>query len=91
MLTWPAKDPDEVLDYQVDWSERLETSETISTSNFTVATGTVVKDSQSVAGGLTTVWLSGGTLGELCTILNRITTSQGRIYDETVRLRIRAS
>lgn len=91
MLSWPAKDPDEVLDYQFDWSERLEAGETISASNFTIVEGTVVKDSQSVAGGLTTVWLSGGTLGEVCLITNRITTNQGRTYDESVKLRVRAS
>lgn len=91
MLSWPTKDPEEVLDYQLDWSDRLETGETISVSNFTIVEGTVVKDSQSVAGGLTTVWLSGGTLGEMCLITNRITTNQGRVYDESVRLRVRAS
>jgi hypothetical protein len=90
MISWPTKDPNEVLDYQVNWTNRLETGETISTSTFTVAEGTVVIDSSSAASPTTTVWLSGGTEGEACTILNRITTSAGRTYDQSVRLRIRS-
>lgn len=95
MLTWPSKDPDEVLDYQLDWADqergpRLETGETLLTSTYTVPEGDVVIDSSSfVASGLTTVWLSGGTAGTPCIILNRVTTSEGRTYDQSVRLRIR--
>lgn len=90
MLTWPAKDPNEVLDYDIDWTDRLEAGETISTSTFTVVEGTVVIDSDSDTGGVTTVWLSGGTEGEVCVILNRIVTSAGRTYDQSIKLRIRS-
>lgn len=90
MLTWPVKDPNEVLDYQVDWTDRLVASETISTSTFTVVTGTVSIDSSSQASGVATVWLSGGTDGEHCVILNRVVTNQGRTYDQSVKLRIRS-
>lgn len=89
MISWPPKDPNEVLDYQVDWSDRLLVGETIVTSNFTVAEGDVVKDSQGVSGALTTVWLSGGTVGTRCVITNRITTSAARTYDESTRLAVR--
>ena len=91
MLTWPSKDPNEVLDYEADWSLRLETTETIATSVFSIVTGTVVINSQPSAVGATAavVWLSGGAAGELCTILNRVTTSAARTYDQTFRLRIR--
>lgn len=93
MLTWPKKDPDEVLDYYVDWNDaddpRLETGETLASSTFSVVEGDVVIDSSSYAGsGLATVWLSGGTRGTLCVILNRVTTSEGRTYDQSVKLRI---
>lgn len=90
MLTWPSKDPNEVLDYQVDWTARLATGETISTSTFTVPTGTVVINSSSFLGAVATVWLSGGTEGEACVILNRMVTSAGRTYDQSVKLRIRS-
>lgn len=90
MQSWPSKDPNEVLDYQMDWSDRLQVGETIVTSNFTIAEGDVVKDSQSVSGALTTVWLSAGTEGVVNLITNRITTSSARTYDESAKLRIRS-
>lgn len=90
MLTWPPKDPDEVLDYDINWNPRLEDGETIATSTFEVVDGTVVIDDDSDTGGVTTVWLSAGTAGEACVILNRIETSAGRTYDEAVKLRIRS-
>lgn len=94
MKSWPAKDPNEVLDYQINWADaddpRLVTGETLSSSTFLVVEGDVVIDSQTYASsGLTTVWLSGGTAGTRCLILNRVTTSAGRTYDQTVVLRIR--
>lgn len=94
MLTWPKKDPNEVLDYQLDWADedspRLEDGETLVSSDFSVVEGTVVIDSESFApSGLATVWLSGGAAGEKCVILNRVTTSEGRTYDQSVNLRIR--
>ena len=90
MQSWPSKDPQEVLDYQFDWRARLVTSETISTSTFIVAEGSVTTASPSIGVGTTTVWLSGGTLGEVNVITNRIVTNQGRTYDETAKLRIRS-
>jgi hypothetical protein len=96
VLTWPAKDPNEVLDYDIDWSERLETGETISTSTWTVVDGTVTisagptPPAPSISAGVTTCWISAGTAGEACVVLNRITTSAGRTYDQSVKLRIRS-
>lgn len=90
VLTWPNKDPNEVLDYEVRWADRLESGETITTSTFTVAEGDVVKDSQTISGTTTKVWLSGGTNGTPCVVLNRIVTSAGRTYDQSVRIRIRS-
>lgn len=89
MDSWPSKDPEDVLDYEFDWTLRLETGETISASTFTVVTGTVVKGTTAIDGAITRVWLSGGTLGERCEITNHITTSQARQWDRTAALRIR--
>jgi len=89
MNFWPNKDPDEVLDYQVDWSARLEGVETVLISTFTT-TGSVVIDSAGFTSqGIATVWLSGGVAGDMCEVRNHIVTTFGREYDETVRLRIR--
>lgn len=85
---WPDKDPNEVVAYRVDWSERLD-DDTIDTSEFSVVSGTVtiVEDVDSPTS--TSVALSGGTLNETCEILNRITTTGGETFDQTVMLRIR--
>lgn len=90
MLNWPAKDPQEVLDYQADWTSRLEADEVLVASTFSVVSGSVVINSQTFVDGVATVWLSGGTAGETCVILNRVTTSAGRVYDQSMRLRIRS-
>lgn len=91
MLSWSIpKDPDEVLDYQFDWSARLEAGETIATSTL-IKTGSITLDQESISGAITTFWAHGGTLGEACQITNRIVTSAGRTYDQTSTLRIRAN
>lgn len=90
MHVWPAKDPDEVIDYQFDWSDRLEDAETISSSAFSLAEGDVTLGANDTAGAVTTIWLSGGTLGTVSIVTNRIITSEGRTYDESAKLRIRS-
>lgn len=87
VLTWPNKDPDEVLDYKVDWEARL-ALDTIVTSTFTVPAG-ITQNSSAFDDTTTTVWLSGGTLDEVYEILNRITTLGGRTMDQTVKIKLR--
>ena len=96
MLKWPEKDPNEVLDYELDWANpeepRLETGETLLTSVWSVVVGDVEIDQVATdftPQGLSTVWLSGGTAGVKCELLNRVTTSKGRTYDKSVLLRVR--
>lgn len=91
MHTWPTKDPDEVLDYQFDWTDRLEDAETIVTSTFVRASGDVTLGANDTAGAVTTIWISGGTAGTLSVITNRITTSEGRTYEESAKFRVRSS
>ncbi len=87
-LTWPFKDPDEVLDYDIDWSARLLT-DTISTSTWIVPDG-ITKDSDSKTATTTTVWLSGGTLGDKYELTNRIVTTGGRTMDQSVDLKVKS-
>lgn len=88
-LIWPPKDPEEVLDYDIDWTKRL-AGDTISASVFTVPEGDVVVGSSTNTTTTTKVWLSGGTLGETCEVLNHITTAGGRQMEQTVKLKIKA-
>lgn len=87
-MTNHIKDPDSKLDYGFDWSSWLATGETILTSTWTVETGlTKVSDSNSTTA--TTIWVTGGTVGESYVITNHITTSDGREDDRSHVLKIK--
>lgn len=92
-------DPEEVLDYSMDWSAVLETGETISDSEWSVTNGTAtiatsyngtpgVTADGTVNGGSTTVWVVTTSLGDV-SIRNHITTSAGRQYERTGTLTVR--
>lgn len=86
-LEWPFKDPDEVLDYHVDWTARLD-GDTILTSIWEMPVG-IIKDSDNATNDSTTIWLSGGTLGANYVMVNRVTTAAGRTMDQSVKLKVR--
>lgn len=87
-MSWPFKDPGEVLDYQLNWTSRL-AGDTIATSTWVIpAELTKVIDSNTET--TTTVWLSGGTLSTWPDVTNHIVTSSGRTMYQTVSLPIRA-
>jgi hypothetical protein len=88
-LTWPDKDPNEVLDYSVDWTERLEDDDTITASEWIVPEAGINMDSDDFADSSTTIWLSGGTAGKSYSFTNRIITTQGRTIDQTIQLKVR--
>ena len=81
------KDPDATLDWVWDWNEWLDEGETISSSEFFTTVGLVV-DSNSFTTKTATVWLSGGTAGQVYKVTNRITTSSGRTDDRSVTIRV---
>lgn len=86
-VRWESKRPNEVRDYQHDWSGFLGT-DTIDTSDVTVSGVTLDSDSNDTTS--VTVWLSGGTDGTLATITNTIVTAGGRTETEVFTLNIRA-
>lgn len=93
MILSPFKDPDEVLDYGVNWEPRLSAEDDeIDTSTFIIEQSSVtIEDSPApaIVGFETKAWLSGGVLGEVALVTNRITTTGGRTWDETLKIRIR--
>lgn len=82
-----TKDPDAVLDYQLDWSEWLATGDTISASAWVVPTGLTL-DSDSNTTTKATAVLSGGDLGVTYIVTNRITTVNGLITDRSIEITI---
>ena len=90
MSNFFVHDPDAKLDYTIDWSGFLGDSETISTSAWSVESGTATLSQESTSGAKTTVWVegaSGDTKGQV-KLRNRITSSAGRIDDRTLTLLI---
>jgi hypothetical protein len=96
------KRPLAVKDYHIAWADWLGDGEVVQTSTWTVPNG-ITEDSSSInvtpvrldrrtypTGSVTTVWLSGGTVGTTYELVNLITTNQGRteprsVYIEVVR------
>jgi hypothetical protein len=86
---WPIKDPDEVLDYSVNWTARLPDDDKILTSTWTIPTGLTL-NAQTIDGFITTVWMSVGVSGVTYKIYNTITTQAGRTLQEAVQLVVRS-
>lgn len=81
-----TKDPQELLDYAVDWTDWLG-ADTISDVSWTVPTG-ITQNSTTNTTKTATIWLSGGTLGNVYRVVCRITTNAGRVAERTIALRI---
>lgn len=90
MLMWDNKDPNEILDYQINWTAQVPGDDTIATSNWTITgSDTLAEQSKSIVGKSTIIWLTGGEDGELAVLTNRIVTTDGRTIDQSVELRIK--
>jgi hypothetical protein len=87
---WPKKDPEEVLDYSVDWTARLDGDPiTDCTATLLTAAGVTV-DLVSNTATTSTVWLSGGTIGQTALIKFHIVTAAYREMERTISVRIEA-
>lgn len=96
---WPNLDPNEILDFGFDWTDRLEDSETIVNSTWTIEIGDVTKDPPGfpnsddlidITGMITRVWLTAGTEKVTCLVTNHVVCSSGRERDRSAKLRLRA-
>lgn len=89
MSTLPTfvKDPNETLDYKVDWSAYL-AGDTITTSTWTVDSG-LTKGSTPFTASAAVVWLSGGTDYTTYKATNTIVTAGGRTAERTIQIQIR--
>lgn len=80
------KDPQEELDYTVDWSDWLD-ADTISTSSWDAADGIDIENESDTA-TTATVWLSGGTVGTSYRVTNTIVTAAGRTGERTITVKV---
>lgn len=86
-------DPDSKLDYSLNWSEWLSSGDTLSSSTWTASTITgdstplvIHSQNTNTATGVSTAVISGGQVGGIYTIKNRIDTGAGLIDERTFRL-----
>lgn len=90
---WDPKDPDEIKDYEFDWSVLLD-GDTISSSVWSVVSGSALiinNPADSHTDTTTTFWASAGLISDgSYQILNRITTAGGRTYDRTRKLKMKS-
>lgn len=87
-LTFPyPKDPDEVLDYDFNWSDWLG-SDTIVSSTWEVDAG-ITKDSEENTTTIAKIWVSGGTAGAAYLLKNTIVTDGDRTSERTAKLKVK--
>jgi len=82
------KDPDAKLDYKMDWSDWLTSPDTLSDSEWIVPSG-MTSESETFDSDSAIIILSGGTVGQVYEVVNRITTGAGLIEDRTILFTIR--
>lgn len=86
-LRWPTKDPDETLDYSINWTPRLSAGDPIA-SVVWVLPDALNQEDAGFLGAITTLWISGGVAGAQYKITCRVTTDAGRIMDQGVLIKI---
>lgn len=84
-----TKDPDALLDYEIDWATWLN-GDQITVSSWAVPAG-ITSPTDTNTTTTTTIWLSGGTAGQWYDCVNHITTAAGREDDRTLAIYIRES
>ena len=91
-MTFAAvKDPDAILDYEMDWEDVMNLvtpADTIDTSSW-VTDGNMTIDSNTFTSNSATVWLSAGTLNSFEKVVNTIITTGGRKHVKTIEFSIK--
>lgn len=88
MPVW-GKDPDDVLDYTLDWSKQLVEDDTIVAVTHIVLPGSeLFVLSENFTDTTSTCWLQAGVLNLSYSVTCRVTTSKGRQMDRTFQITI---
>jgi hypothetical protein len=90
-LNWPTKDPQDILDYQLDIAPAVlgNAADVIATLTASVAPsnpGDLTVNSVGVDGTAAILWLAGGQAGTVYTVTLSITTANGRAIQRSVLL-----
>jgi hypothetical protein len=90
-LSWPAKDPSDVLDYEFDVSPALagNQGDHIASIGVTItpnATGDLTLKNSAADGAVAVLWFAGGQSGTVYTVQITVVTANGRTIGRTVLL-----
>jgi hypothetical protein len=90
-LSWPAKDPTDVLDYMLDVTDALagDAGDGIATLDISIApnnAGDLVLNSSSATGNYAVMWMSGGQIGTVYVVTVTIGTISGRTIARAIQL-----
>ena len=90
-----TKTPEEIKDYSLDWSKDIGTDVIANSANSVWAVSpfgiTITQSSLASNGTLTSVWVSGGVIGQVYLVRNTITTSSGRTLNKVFRLLVESN
>lgn len=84
----PVKQPIDVQDYDVDYSEWLPLGDTLDSATVTAPAGITI-DSYFVASPIVKVWVSGGTAGQSYKLQIVGTTNYGRVKETELVIRVK--
>ncbi|SEI85545.1 hypothetical protein SAMN05518849_1011122 [Sphingobium sp. AP50] len=85
-----VKDPDARIDHGVDWSAYL-AGQSLVASGWTVApveTGGLVVEASAFEAQRSSARLSGGVIGHVYRLTNRVTLSDGQVDERTLTIRV---
>lgn len=89
MPTQFTKSPTAELDYAFDWTAWLAAGETITAATVSIIPDGLTKRTVAVNGGKVTAWLGGGQYDVEHQVTCHIETSQGRVDDRSIKIRVR--
>ncbi len=92
VLVWPAKDPADVLDYELDITAALagNDTDTIATVDVVTVPTDLVCTATAADGNLVILWLSAGTAGTTYSVRVSIGTAGGRSIARAIQLPVQS-
>lgn len=102
-MRWPNKDPNEILDYSLDWSRFLRSGETVNSSlwfivntsgevvsfNIGETVDNLLNVTNSNNSSITTIYLSGGISNTLYKLVCRAILNTGFVAERSVSIYIK--
>lgn len=92
VLVWPAKDPADVLDYELDITAALagNDTDTIATVDVLTTPADLICTTTAADGNLVILWLSAGTAGITYSVRVTVGTSGGRSIARAIQLPVQS-